>query len=221
MKTGDNTLSVISCVFKDCHSTNDGGAVYVESIAYVTVEASLFFHCYTTGHNDEDGGCFTARYISKQPFIKRSQFINSPAGDGGGVALVYSACSYSLALTECSFLSCNATGSESEGGGLFFWDSTTPVSSSDLLFYNCYCEKQGGAIRVYAYRSALKYSISFCFFAANRAAEGNDIYFTGLTPGQNSPLVHCFSTTQGNRIYPYGHEDWLPQAILPAVFTYE
>ena len=76
----------------------------MEYIAYVTVESSMFLHCFTTGNNDEDGGCIVAVYISKELFGQHSFVIDSAANDGSGISSDNFICSECHSVTDTSFL---------------------------------------------------------------------------------------------------------------------
>ena len=214
------SLAVSACKFRECNSTSDrysgegslGGAIFVKGIKSIDVDSSFFIRCSAPRESDNAGGggvCMNS--ISSTITIKHSLFLSCFTGSSGAGVYIYGCTTTDVdaqTVNNCRFLFCTARGESPDGAsGMIYQNSVTP-GFSNCLFHKSEAENGGALYLDYSYYSDVKSFICFCFFNKNIATvKGNDICC--YPHPSYSPLLQCFSTTEDNRIYPSGHEDWL------------
>ena len=204
-------LRVDKCQFLLCVAQSIGGGIYAHSSSCIAVQELFFHSCQskTTDLSYGGGGIFLYA-ISTQIQIAFSTFCNCEAiCDGAGVDIheFYLSQSSSYAFSACRFIKCTNSKSEwCEGGALLLWNITLLPCTNSLFSGNE--GWAGGAYGTNCVSCKPHYQMYFCFFHINLASYGNDIYF--LSQLSNSPLLHCFSTSDETRIYNGNDYNWLP-----------
>ena len=208
------TISLISCVLKDCTAAKNGGAVFLSGINSLTITNILFQNCKTNSDVDYPGG--GGIYIggsSSSLTIRSSSFISCKAsvkknarGGGGFWASVIQKCfCYSSRFISCS--------SNSAGGATVLQSPNDDFQISDCLFKGNTANHGGGAIREIDNPTSPTRHLKFSFFTANRANDnnGNDLCVHNAILA--TPFLHCFTTTSSSRVYN-GNDNWLPQGRI-------
>ena len=122
--TGEDTeLNVIGCTFKECYvnhpSSQYGGAIYADSIQYVTAK-----YCFFTSCSSNCGGGMFINSISNTPDFSDCVFVSCKAEHVAGGAFVgqCTKTSSSIACNDCIFIKGNNISSSPDlrGGGIYF-----------------------------------------------------------------------------------------------------
>ena len=213
------TISIASCLFKDCTADKNGGAVYLSGINSLSVIDTLFQNCISkgSGENVPGGGGLYMSGSTSSLTILTSTFLGCKAnvasfGGGGFHALQMK----SVFLSSSRILSCSTSLS---GGGVYI-SEFTPVSYSDTLFSGNSAVFYGGAIREYKNSKTSTLHLTYLFFSCNSCKEhcGGDLSVSSELI--DSPFLYSFSTSASNR-FAYALDDvvseyndnWLPQGI--------
>ena len=207
-----DSLLIQSCSFISCKSTqNAGGAISVTNIGTVTTENSYFEGC-QCAHiiRDCGGGAIYWGTVITQPMIRVCDFIRCVAGDeGGALSTRTKALNEHFVLQDSRIIKCNGT--NDDGGGIVFGGGLYYLGCTGILFTGCWCKLHGGALISDCFNSYSSSLIRFCFFTQNTAQsnQGHDCYT--FSTGSIIPILHSFSTTQNNRVYPSSNENnWFP-----------
>ena len=215
-------LEVQKCSFNTCTNTNrdrqfSGGAINAYNVKSVTVSYSLFLTCKST---QSSGGGVNLFKLLYQPYIHNCDFISCHAADDGGGAAIWnsSATENQIVCYNCRFIDCSVPNEKDNllgpvAGGIILWDNILPAKCSSLLFSSNEAT-YGGAYACHSTYYSLVNLLFVCLFNKNIGTYGNDIYLHILP--SDSTCVHCFSTTNSDRIgyYSSGHNTtdaaWFP-----------
>ncbi|KAH7825765.1 uncharacterized protein MONOS_9733 [Monocercomonoides exilis] len=225
-------VSIHNCLFQNCSSKSDGGAIYFHPIAVANITETDFIGCQAGGN----GGALN---LYQNPDVNqivcffKCNFRNCSINGSHGTVLF---CGFhdfpssgTIEISCCAF-------EENSGidayGSIKFGDSPSSKPSS-FSIDNCLFHKNiltsasstygGAAISFISSRSWLSgfEFISFCLFYGNTAANGrgNDVFFDGSNV-IDSPFSNCFSTTKEKRIWNNNTadnqtvNDWITFKIL-------
>ena len=202
----EGTLTVTNCFFEHCEVSisqgngNGGGAIYAGSVSKVNIVCSSFIRCRCNNTNRSDGGAIGLYNILTHPRVTACTLLFCMAEDDGGAMSLWSSSgdANQLFCDQSFFLQNTASGSTDPGGGCIILYHSTALPCSNCLF----CDSTafyGGALylncSIYLDNN---YTVRFCFFCRNSAAQANDIYFYSAL--SDSPLIHCFSTSSSTRL---------------------
>ena len=211
-----DSLLVQSCSFISCKSTEkEGGAISVTNIGTITTENSYFEGC-QCAHilGDCGGGAIWWNSVITQPMIRVCDFIRCVSGDeGGALSTRTNVFNEYFVVQNSRIIRCNGT--NDDGGGILLGGHRNYLGCTGILFTGCWCIRHGGALYSDCFNSYSSPLIRFCFFTQNTAQSnlGHDCYT--VDAGSIIPLLHCFTTTTSNRVYPSSNENnWLPHASI-------
>ena len=191
--------------------------MYAEGIQTVAVQDSIFHQCIAEAGTNFGGGGIELCNIQHPFTIESTAFISCESrNDAGGISAVHCPMWTKTCFLDCSFIGCSATpAADNDAGSLLVWRCYAEISCSNILFADSRSERRGGCSSYYIYpnisHDSTVYLFLFCFFknGSSKDNTGNDAYFYDWKPTE--PFFHCFSIiTPSPRIYPSGHDNWLP-----------
>ena len=210
-------LEVDKSLFLLCVASSRGGGIFAQSSSSVSVQESFFHSCQSKTTNLSYGGGGMSLYsISTQIQIAFSTVYYCTAQCDGGALDIFTFTPLQTncpAFYACRFVQCVISSDDwCEGGALLLWQTGLLKRCNTIFVRNE--GWAGGACGTNCVSCKPNYQMYFCFFHMNKALLGNDIYFDSAL--SDSPLLHCFSTTEDQRIcyrdgdYKYDKDNWLP-----------
>ncbi|KAH7825731.1 uncharacterized protein MONOS_13060 [Monocercomonoides exilis] len=206
-------VSIHNCLFQNCSSKSDGGAIYFHPIAVANITETDFIGCQAGGN----GGAihqYQNTYVNQMVHFLKCNFRNCSINGNFGTSICGGfdkfPSSGEIELGYCEFdgnYGNNAYGSITFG-------NTPSLKPRTISVNNCKFQKNslsstsslyGGAAIAFipskSWISGFKF-IFLCLFDGNIAANGrgNDIHFYGGDVIE-SPFSNCFSTTKEKRIW--------------------
>ena len=202
------SLTINRCTFDSCScGSSSGGAIYANSLSILSVKNSIFTSCGGI-HEAFQGGAISIESV-RSILIREDLFLKCYSNENAGAIDLRNSGSEQneIPIQSSSFIACECFNGRSPSGGAFEGSTNQCEYFSSVLFTSCKTD-YGGAIWLEASPTIRR--VFFSFFTQNSATEaGMDCY---LPSGNNNlnPFLHCFSTTESNRINLSAYDDWLP-----------
>ncbi|KAH7825720.1 uncharacterized protein MONOS_9132 [Monocercomonoides exilis] len=206
-------VSIHNCLFQNCSSNSDGGAMYFHPIAVTNITETDFIGCQAGTY----GGAihqYQNPDVNQIVYFFKCNFRNCSINGGYGTA-IYSGFSLFPASGAIEISHCEFDGNcGNDAFGSISFASPPTSKPGAISVNNCKFQKniltstsstRGGAAIAFnpskSWMSGFQF-ISNCLFDGNTAANGrgNDVLFYGGDVIE-SPFSNCFSTTKEKRIW--------------------
>ncbi|MCX6209796.1 MAG: SBBP repeat-containing protein, partial [Bacteroidetes bacterium] len=210
------TVAINNCVFKN-NLAREGAALYNSSATLTCTNVFFYNNKSTAGYG---GAIYNA---AANTTITNAVFAKNTATEQGGAIYCYGDANSPLKLTNCTFNSNQATGTNSLGGGVYyaagtfgpitnciFWDNTTPNNSTDPSYRE--------EIYKYAINDGLGFALSVVNSIVKNASGTNNAQFTACSTAD--PLFTNINDIDGgDNIFGTGDDGYRLQATSPAINT--
>ncbi len=171
----NGSTTFMNCLFQECSSDYDGGAIWAVGGTYLEIEDCLFENCAA----DEGGAAYIE--LLEEVTVRNSEFLYCQSNDDSGGALYLNVIN-TLDINSCDFNQCSAL-TPGEGGAIVTKDVYS-MQIKNSHFNECESVINGGALHTEDCQDALFDSCSFMY---NESASGGAIKLEN----SSVDITHC------------------------------
>nr|MBC8382838.1 T9SS type A sorting domain-containing protein [Candidatus Cloacimonadota bacterium] len=187
--SANGSFTINNCIFYNCTSSYDGGAIWSVNSAEVSIQNSIFEDC-----NADEGGALFAEFIGDL-VLDNAIFVNCESNEFSGGAAYLKDISF-IEVSGCIFDVCEVL-TVGEGGAMLFTEVDT-IRVKNSSFSNCAAASSGGGLY---FDDCQVVKIDSCSFGSNVSQSGGALKCNASNLSISQTKIYFNEATIGAGIY--------------------